>query len=221
MNFISGGLVVADPFTGAKTRAYDAGTGALFADAAGNPVKVQTNFNLGEGIADGIDAALRFYLTNRFVVASTMSFTRLDTIKTRPTDPKDAGQFNTSSNRMTLSLEGTDLPSGVNSSASLRYVNSYSFRSATVWGQVPMYGMLDLSVSYRIPRHATTLTLQGQNLAACIGGTSTPPVTGISSASMSTYAPGVKCSFGPRHLELLDMPALGPVVLVGMRKDWR
>ena len=38
VDFISGGLVVADPFTGAKTRAYDPETGALWADASGKAV---------------------------------------------------------------------------------------------------------------------------------------------------------------------------------------
>ena len=221
VNFISGGLLIADPFGAAKTSAYDPATGALWADAAGKAVQVRTNFNLGEGVADGIDAAFRYYLTDRFALASTMSFTRLDTIKTKPTDPKDAGQFNTSSNRMSVSFESTDLPKNVNASATLRYVNGYMFRSAIVWGQVPMYSMLDLSVSYRIPRLATTFTVQGQNLAACVGGTSTPPVTGFSSTAMSTYTKGTKCGFGQPHLELLSMPALGPVVIVGVRKEWR
>lgn len=221
VNFISGGLIIADPFGAAKTRAYDPATGKLWADPAGNPVKVQTFFNLGEGISDGVDAAVRFYFTDHIAVASTMSFTRLDTIKTKPTDPKDAGQFNTSSNRTNISLETTDLPKNASASATLRYVNGYTFRSAVVWGRVPTFGMLDLTASYRVPRLATTFTVQGQNLAACVGGTSAPPATGLSSSSMATYTASRKCGLGQTHQELLSMPALGPMIFVGARREWR
>ena len=188
--FISGGLVVADPLSAAGTSAYDAETGQLFADAAGKPVKVTTNFNLGEGIADGVDAALRYYVSDHVALSSTMSFARLDTIKIKPTDPQDAGQFNTSSNRSSLSLELTDLPKGFGASASTRYVNGYQFRSGVLWGQVPSYGMIDLSASYRLPGRSTVLMLQAQNIAARVSGTSTAPVTGLSSSSKATFTAG-------------------------------
>ncbi len=222
VSFISGGLLVANPFaTTSPTWAYDARTGALFADAAGNPVRVQSNFNLGEGIADGIDASVRYYFTDRVAVASTMSFTRLDTIKTKPTDPRDAGQFNTSSNRMSVAFETTDLPKRVNGSLTARYVNGYMLRSGTIWGQVPTYSSLDLGASYRTVSGRTTITIQAQNIAGCVGGYSTLPVTGISATSMATYTSRYKCRMGQRHVELLSMPALGPMVFVGIRREWR
>ena len=154
-------------------------------------------------------------------IASTLSCTSLDTIKTRPTDPRDAGQFNTSSNRMSVSLETTDRPRNVRASLTARYVNGYMFRSATVWGRLPTYGTIDLSANYRFPSGTTSITLQAQNLAGCVGGFSTPPATGISSTAMATYESLTRCRVGQRHVEQLNMPALGPTVFVGVRKEWR
>ncbi len=48
-----------------------------------------------------------------------MSLSKLDTIKTRATDPKEAGQYNSSSNRTSLSLELKDLPKGFTHYAAL------------------------------------------------------------------------------------------------------
>jgi len=221
INFISGGLVVADGPTLTKTRAYDPVTGALHADAAGNPVRVTSYFNLGEGVADGIDASTRFYFTDHLAISSTMSFSKLDTLKVKPTDPKDAGQFNASSNRMSLSLDLTEVPKNLNVSTTVRYTNAYTFRSGVAWGVVPSFGTFGLSASYKVPRHSTTFTIQGQNLAACFGGTFAPPVTGFSASSQGTYTKGRECGFGLRHLEALSMPTLGTMVFVGVRREWK
>lgn len=221
VDFISGGLLVANPFAASPTWAYDAGTGERFNGATGLPVRVQSNYNLGEGIADGLDASVRFYLTDRFVVASTVSLTKLDTIKTAPTDPRDAGQFNTSSNRMSLSLEANNVPTNLSTPVSARYVNGYMFRSGVVWGRLPTYGALDLSASYRMPGRGTTLMLSAQNIAGCVGGYSTPPVTGISSTAMATYTKRSRCGVGQKHQEQLNMPELGPMIFLGVRKEWR
>lgn len=220
INFISGGLVVADPASSARTWAYDASTGALFANA-GKAVRVTTNYNLGEGIAGGIDAALRFYVTDHVAVSSTLSLTSLDTIKTLPTDPKDAGQYNTSSNRSSLALELKDLPKGFGASASARYVNGYQFRSGVLWGQVPSYGTIELSANYRLPGRGTVLMVQAQNLAACVSGTSTPPLAGLAANNKATFTARTSCGLGLRHQELLSMPAIGSMLFVGVRQDWR
>lgn len=221
VNFISGGLVVANPLAATPTWAYDAGTGERFNDANGNPIRVQSNYNLGEGIADGLDLGARYYLTDYVALSSVMSFTRLDTIKTKPTDPRDAGRFNTSSNRISVSLETTELPRHVTGAVTVRYVNGYMFRSGVIWGQLPSFGTLDLSASYRMPSGATTLTIQAQNIAGCVSGYSTPPTTGISANAMASYTSRYSCRFGQKHVEQLNMPAIGPVLLVGVRSEWR
>jgi len=228
-HFISGGLVIADPnktipgglYGVVGTRAYDATTGALIDDGKGKAVRVQTNYNLGEGIADGIDAGIRFYFTDKVAIASSLALKRLDTIKVRPTDPKDVGQFNTSLNRSSLSLELTDIFSHLGAVATARYAQGYPFRSGVVWGHTPSFGVFDLSANYRFPGQNTTLMLQAQNIFSCLGGVSTPPVTGLSSSATATYAPGRECGFGLRHRELIDMPAIGTMVFVGVRREWR
>jgi hypothetical protein len=183
-------------------------------------VKVQTNFNVGEGITNGMDAALRFYFTDHVAIASSISLADVDTIKLRPTDPRESSQFNASTNRSSIALELTNMPRSFSSTGTIRYVKGYAFRSGVVGGFVPSYGMLDLSANYRFA-DGTTIILQAQNIAACVGGESVPPVNGLSSSNNATYVPGRKCGFGQKHQESLSMPALGPVVFLGARRHWR
>ena len=60
---------------------------------------------------------------------------------------------------------------------------------------------------------------QAQNLFSCVGGTTTPPALGISSANPATYTEGRECGFGKQHQEMINAPKLGPIVLLGLRLD--
>jgi hypothetical protein len=78
-----------------------------------------------------------------------------------------------------------------------------------------------MTLSVFKPSRSTTFILSGQNLFSCVGGVSVPPVNGLGSANQATYKRGQDCGFGLRHLELLDMPAIGAMVFFGVRREWR
>lgn len=91
---------------------------------------------------------------------------------------------------------------------------------APTMGQFEL-GAAGLSANYRVPSYGTTLLLQIDNIATCVSGFSTPPTAGISPAFQATYTARQSCGLGLRHHEILNMPAVGTMVFVGARYDWR
>ena len=213
-------VVIANPLAGAAaTYAFNARTNTLITDEAGGNQIALTYFNVGQAWMRGIDLGLRYYITDRIAASANTSLISLDSIKRRATDPAEATSFNSPSVRITGGMDFTNL--GLRNSAfgfTTRYVGKYSFRSGVNFGVVPAFGTFDITGSYRV-RSDARIMLQATNLYACVGGTSTSPVTGVASGSMATYVEGRKCGFGQRHQEMINMPAIGPTILAGIRWD--
>jgi outer membrane receptor for ferrienterochelin and colicins len=213
-------VVIANPLpaTG-KSYAFNARTGALITNEAGGNQIALTYFNVGQAWMKGIDAGLRYYLSDRIAASGNTSLISLDSIKRKGTDPVEATSFNSPSVHVTAGMDFTDLVARHSTVAfTTRYVSKYNFRSGINYGLIPAFGTFDLSASYQL-RRGTRLMLQAQNLYACVGGTSTPPAAGVSSAASASYAKGKKCGFGQRHQEMINMPAMGPTILAGLRWD--
>jgi hypothetical protein len=62
------------------------------------------------------------------------------------------------------------------------------------------------------------LNVQVQNAFVCTSGTSVPPAF-LNAALPASYARGWGCGLGRRHIELLNMPAIGSMMFVGLRVD--
>jgi iron complex outermembrane receptor protein len=186
-DFISPSVVIANPtLATAPTTAYNHKTGAKYTDESGSPQIALTNFNLGEATITGVDAGLKYYLADRVVASANLSFVKLDTIKSKPTDPPEATALNSPSSRITAGMDFTDYPARTTSGFSIRYVNAYDFRSGVNYGRVPPFGALDLNATYRPRGSRATVTLQAQNVFVCSGGTSTPPAPGSPTACRRT-----------------------------------
>ena len=104
---------------------------------------------------------------------------------------------------------------------SVRYVNRYSFQSGVNWGVIPGFGTFNLTASYKLPSSNGKLFVSAQNLFSCVGGTTTPPATGIASSQKAVYTVKQQCGFGQTHQEMLNMPAIGPIIFVGVRYEGR
>jgi outer membrane receptor for ferrienterochelin and colicins len=210
-------VVIAIPALG--TQAYNRATGARITDEAGNPQLALTYFNAGEAKIRGIDAGLRFYLTDKIAASGSGSFVKIDTIIRKATDPVEATSFNSPSVRLTGGMDFTDVIQNVLAGFTTRYVAKYDFRSGVNYGTVPAFATLDLSASYRIPSRNAKILFQAQNVFSCVGGTTAPPPLGIGSANQATYTQGRECGFGKQHQEMINAPRLGPIVLLGLRLD--
>ena len=217
-NFQSPLSIIANPFLG--TNAYNHATGAKVTDQAGGPQVVLIYYNLGEATIGGLDAGLKYYFTDNVSLSGNIGLLKVDTIKT--TNP-EATAINSTSAKVNAGMDWTNVMPNVNAGFSMRYVNRYTFTSGVNRGMIPSFGTLDFSASYLV-RTGTRITLQAQNLLACVGGTSTPPVGGISSSAVTgnaTYTVKQSCGFGQTHQEMLNMPAIGPLVFLGVRWDGR
>jgi iron complex outermembrane receptor protein len=223
-DFVSPLVVIANPYAttaAARTWAFDTQTGQLIANDAGAAQVALTYVNVGRAWIRGIDAGLRYYLTDRIAASSNASLMAVDSIQRKGTDPPEATAFNSPSVRVTAGMDFTDLVARRSVvSFTTRYVSKYNFRSGVNYGIIPAFGTLDVSASYQV-RPELRLLLQAQNLYACYGGASIPPATGVSSAVSATYLKGQKCGFGVKHQEMINMPAIGPTIIAGVRLDRR
>jgi outer membrane receptor for ferrienterochelin and colicins len=208
--------VIANPFAG--TFAYNHVTGKVVTDPAGGPQVVLIYYNLGEATIGGIDAGLKYYFSDNVSASGNIGLLKVDTIKTTNAE---ATAINSTSAKVNAGMDFANIMPSTNAGFSMRYVNRYSFLSGVNVGIVPSFGTLDFSASYQIPKTNTRITLQAQNVFACTGGTSTPPATGIASGVKATYTVKQSCGFGQTHQEMLNMPAIGPLVFLGVRWDGR
>ena len=216
--FISPLIVIANPLAGAAaTTAYNTRTGAKITDPAGGPQIALTYFNAGKATINGIDGGAKFYFTDKVAASLTASLVKIDTIIRKATDPAEATAFNSPSVRVTGGMDFNNVVENVIAGFTTRYVSKYDFRSGVNYGLIPAFGTLDITAGYTVPNTGAKLLFRAQNIFSCVGGTTTPPALGISSANRAVYAAKKECGFGQKHQEIINAAQLGPIVLVGVR----
>jgi hypothetical protein len=97
-------------------------------------------------------------------------------------------------------------------------VNGYDFISGVNNGRIPTFSTFDFTLGYQLPQFNSRLNLSVQNLFSCTGGTSTPNGW-IAAGRRSSYSADGECGFNKKHNEMLNMPAIGTMVFVGLRFD--
>lgn len=212
-------VVIANPLAGAAaTTAFNLKTGQQVAASSGPQIAL-TYFNAGQGTISGIDGGLKLYFSDRVSASGTGSVVKVNEIVPIAGAPAEATAFNSPSVRLTGGMDFTNLVERLTGGFTTRYVSKYDFRSGVNYGLIPAFGTLDLRANYRLANSASQLLFQAQNIFSCVGGTTTPPLRGLSSANQATYAEGRECGFGKKHQEMINAPRLGPIVLVGLRID--
>ena len=219
-NFMSPLVVISNFLTATPTNAYNTKTGAKITDKNGGPQIALTYFNVGDAQITGIDAGLKYYFTDRISASGNFSLIKVDTIQVSAQAP-EATAFNSASSRITAGMDFSEFLPKTNGGFTMRYVNGYDFRSGVNRGHIPGFATLDFSANYKIADSNTSLMLQVQNALACVQGTSTPPVTGVSGGAPATYTTGQSCGFGKPHSEMINAPQIGTIVMVGVRWSGR
>lgn len=207
-NFLSPLVTIANFLAG--TVAIDPSTGAPFKDEAGNNQIVLTYFNLGRATLTGTDASLTYVLSPRVDFTGTFSYLKLDNIggiNTTLASDLEATALNSPSTKWTAGVRARDLGRW-NGGATLRYVNGYRFISGINNGRVPTFTTADLNLGYRIPNLRSQVNLAVANLFTC-------------HAKDATIGDGEQCGFGTKHTEMVNMPAIGTMVFLGVRMDVR
>ncbi len=193
------GLVSPEPI-----RAYFMDDGAEVGPAT---ILELTYINLGEATIHGTDAGATFALTPRVSLRGTLSW--LDLQSREPGD-LPAGQEATALNApdftWTLGARAVDL-GPLNASTTFRSVKGYDFHSGINRGRIPSHATLDAAVGYRIPQINSEITLSAQNLFAC----------GAEESAPFGESGETSCGFGQRHVQMVNMPAIGTMVYLGLR----
>jgi iron complex outermembrane receptor protein len=209
-NFMSPLTVIANPFAagGAATTAYGA-DGKALVDEAGKPQIALTYFNLGEATLKGTDIAANYVLSRKVDFTGTVSLVELDGltgIDTNIPGEVEATALNSPVTKWTLGTRLRDLGNW-QGGLTARYVNGYQFNSGINKGRIPTFSTLDLNVGYRVPRFRSAINLGVSNLFGC---TSDNPATPDDDGG---------CGFDQRHIEMINMPAIGTMVFLGVRFD--
>lgn len=214
-SFLSPLVVVANPFGGSF--GYNTVTDRKFTNAAGADQIALSYFNLGEATLSGIDAGWRFVVSDKINWTGTTSFLKLDSIIQRTGDPLEATALNSPQVKFTTGMDARDLKFDAFGGFVLRFVKDYQFLSGVHNGRIPGFATFDFNVGRKLSAN-TTLNVSVQNLFACTSGTSTPPAF-LAAANPAVYSRGWGCGMGRRHIEFLNMPAIGSMTFVGVRYD--
>jgi hypothetical protein len=111
----------------------------------------------------------------------------------------------------------------VTAGLTFRNVNAYYFRSGTNTGVIPTFGGLDANVSIKVPSMQNSIvSLSVSNLFSCTGENprwNSPAVTPTSPARPNSILASEDrgCGFNRKHIEMVNMPAIGPMMFLGVR----
>jgi outer membrane receptor for ferrienterochelin and colicins len=221
--FMSPLVIIANPLTpaasGGPTFAFDAKTGEQLTGSTGGLQIPLTYFNVGKATIHGTDVGLRWMATPTIGLAGTASLQKLNSVESNAGDPAEATAFNSPTSKFNVGMDFAELGSqNLSGAFTVRYVNGYDFISGVNNGRIPTFGTFDFTLGVPLPALGSRLNLSVQNLFSCTGGT-TVPNGWIAANRRSTYTGDGECGFGKRHSEMLNMPAIGTMVFVGMRFD--
>ncbi|MDO8502533.1 MAG: TonB-dependent receptor [Gemmatimonadaceae bacterium] len=217
--FMSPLVIIANPLTAAPTFAFDAKTGDKLTSATGGLQIPLTYFNVGDAQITGTDMGLKFLLTPTIALNGTASLQKLDTVKSKAGDPKEATAFNSPTTKFNVGMDFANLWNNqLHGGFTVRYVNGYHFLSGVNNGKIPTFSTFDFTAGYRLPALGASINLSVQNLLACRGGTSA--INGwIAATKPSIYTSKQECGLGKKHIEMINMPEIGTMAFLGVRLD--
>jgi iron complex outermembrane receptor protein len=206
-NFLSPLVTIANPFGGAAaTVAYSNATGQPLVSESGGQQIVLTYFNLGRAKLWGTDASMTYVLNPKVDFTGTFSYLDLSTIEgidTKLASDREATALNSPSTKWTAGVHARDLGRWSGGTV-LRYVNGYRFVSGINNGRIPTFSTLDMNVGYRIPNLRSQINLAVANLFTC-------------HKHDATITDGEQCGIGVKHTEMVNMPAIGTMIYLGLR----
>jgi outer membrane receptor for ferrienterochelin and colicins len=221
-DFMSPLAIISDPFglglagqpAGQRWSAYDA-DGNLITHPGGFAPLVLTYYNLGRAELFGVDAGINYFLTPRVTLRANASLLELDQVKV-PANRAEATSLNSPERKLTLGATFREF-GPFQGGLTVRHVDEYYFRSGINAGVIPSFTTLDASVGYRIPRLNSLLNVSVSNLFSCTGEFTYAATGDPLRRNPTDEERG--CGFGEKHAEMINMPAIGTMVFVGLRFD--
>jgi len=233
-NFMSPLTIVGNPFAGAAATFAKPVTNpggnipvngqGRIVNQAPTPITpiVLTYYNLGNAKVSGVDAGLTAILTQHLEARSTLSTVKINDLTIPPGGSPEAASLNAPTTKWTIGATARDL-GPVTAGLTFRNVNAYYFRSGTNTGVIPTFGGLDANVTFKLRSLQNSLvSLSVSNLFSCTGENprwSTPPVTPPTPAQPNSILVSEDrgCGFNRKHIEMINMPEIGPMLFLGVR----
>jgi len=231
-NFMSPLSIVGNPFAGAAAtfakplvnpgNNIPVNAQGRIVNQAATPLTpiVLTYYNLGNAKVSGVDAGLTALLTRHVEARGTLSTVKIDELTVPTGSSPEATSLNAPSTKWTLGATARDM-GPLTAGLTFRNVNAYYFRSGTNTGVIPTFGALDLNLTLKLPALQNTIvSLSASNLFSCTSEDVrySTPVTTPPSQPFSAIASADKgCGFNRKHIEMINMPAIGPMMFLGVR----
>ena len=195
---------IGNPYAG-QTVSFGDGTDPILGDT-GTPQIVLTYFNTGEAEILGADMGARYLFSDHVTTKATVSLIERQD-EQDPATPAallEATALNSPTTKWTLGANVRDV-SGFSGGATFRHVTGYQFNSGINKGKIPTFNTLDLTVAYDLEQFGTQVMMNVTNLFGCRSDGTGP------------NAVEAECGFGVRHQEMVNMPALGTMVFLGVK----
>lgn len=210
-DFLSPLTVFANPF--GATIFHDEPTVAFFPDGTqvtgepvgeGGPQIPLTYFNIGDADVRGLDLGATFILNPQVHLRGSFSYISLSSDQAEAGPEREATALNSPSTKWTLGASLRDF-GNLSGGATLRHVNGYRFLSGINAGRIPTHTNLDLSAEYRIGDTGVRVNATVQNLFSC---------------AKDEEADTRNCGIDERHVQMVNMPAVGTMLMVGLKWDF-
>ena len=151
---------------------------------------------------------------------TTLSTVKIDELTVPAGASPEATSLNAPTTKWTVGATARDL-GPVTVGLTFRNVNAYYFRSGTNTGVIPTFGTLDANVTLKIPTlENSIISLTASNLFSCTHENlkySTPITTPPSQPNSVLASSDKGCGFDRKHIEMINMPAIGPMMFLGVR----
>ena len=225
-NFISPLAIVSDPFgyglagdpAGVPSIAYG-GDGQMVTNLAGIPPILLIYYNLGRATVKGVDAGVNYYVNPQLTLSGTLSLVELAKSEVAA-GREEATALNSPGTKWTLgatvqNLGSSDAAKGFSANLVGRYVNSYYFRSGINQGVIPTFSSVDLNLGYELPSMNSRLNVGISNLFTCAQDGALQYAASDALKANPTNR-SQTCGFNVKHDEMINMPAVGTMLFVGV-----
>jgi outer membrane receptor for ferrienterochelin and colicins len=199
---------------GGPTFAYDL-TGARIVAPDGSQQVVLTYLNVGQATLLGVDLGIHYAVSPQVTANATYSHASLAALEIREdqTALRDATSLNAPRHKGTVRLDvGRASPWAA--WIATRAVSGYDYRSGAInTGRIAGFVTTEFGAIRDLPALGFQLKASLQNVLGCSYGRyelslATPPP--------GTYVATRQCGVGVKHVELINMPELGPMLFFGV-----
>ena len=196
-----------------------AGTTAYWADdnsrvdSPTSPKLVLTYFNLGKATLKGTDAGVKVLAGKKTEINGTVSLMKLSDVEAptgTPANTTETTALNSPVAKWTLGATQNGILRNFTAGFTGRHVTGYRFVSGINNNWVPTFNTLDFNFSWALPRWRSQINASVVNAYSCVAAYVVNAAKVVTSSKQN-------CGFDERHQEMVNMPALGTMLFVGIR----